>query len=390
MKWDDGRDFPGGGPAWREGALLAALAALAAALAVDPVPAQEANGYLELIAGRDEVRTEDSTGRTQDRLSDTLLQRYSLDLIWRLYPNFQVVAGGIFERDAVTLEQEPERSRSTQRKIRPYVTAALQTTLYSATAAYYRNQDEIRTGGLASGAVQEIYNSTLGWRPERLPSVLLRFIRTRDFDLDRRIQDSTTDTVDLVSEYQPADSLQLYYRGAREDLDDRLSDLLVRSTSHAGRVTYGDSWWDQRVQAGEMVAIVDLREDPLFQYQEETDPKTGRVRRVPVVDAAGKLEVPEVLGSAAARLSLHALQAHAAEARAACPLTGNPQVPGLAIAGSATAECGAYLAGLKWLPVSVASISVWPMWWMPAAWKAALLIGQVTIAATANGTSCCG
>ena len=30
---------------------------------------------------------------------------------------------------------------------------------------------------------------------------------------------------------------------------------------------------------------------PLFQYQEETDPKTGRVRRVPVVDAAGNPEI---------------------------------------------------------------------------------------------------
>ena len=223
---------------------------LAAALAADSIPAQEANGYLELIVGHDEVRTEDSTGRREDRQSDSLLQRYSLDLVWRLYPNLQVVVGGIFERDAVTLEQELGKSRTTQRKIRPYITAALQTAMYSATTAYYRNQDELSTGGLTAGAVQEIYNSTVGWRPERLPSLLVRFIRTNDFDLDRRIQDSTTDTLDLVSEYQPADFLQLYYRGARENFDDRLSDLLVRGTSHAGRVTYGDSWWDQRVQAG--------------------------------------------------------------------------------------------------------------------------------------------
>ena len=55
---------------------------------------------------------------------------------------------------------------------------------------------------------------------------------------------------------------------------------------------------------------------------------------------------PPCSGSAAARLSLYALDAHTEEVRAACPVTDNPQVPRLAIVGSATAECGAYLAGL--------------------------------------------
>ncbi len=43
-----------------------------------------------------------------------------------------------------------------------------------------------------------------------------------------------------------------------------LSDAYLRK----GSVRLADSLVDQRVQAGEMVAIVDLREDPLFQYQD--------------------------------------------------------------------------------------------------------------------------
>jgi hypothetical protein len=65
-----------------------------------------------------------------------------------------------------------------------------------------------------------------------------------------------------------------------------------------------------------------------------------------LVEDDGWFDVPAVLGSASARLSLYALEAHTAEVRAACPVTDNPQAPGLAIVGSATAGCGAYLAGL--------------------------------------------
>ena len=60
----------------------------------------------------------------------------------------------------------------------------------------------------------------------------------------------------------------------------------------------------------------------------------------------GWFDVPSLIASSAARISLYALNVHTDEVRAACPLTGGPQVPGLAIVGSPTAGCGAYLAGL--------------------------------------------
>jgi hypothetical protein len=60
----------------------------------------------------------------------------------------------------------------------------------------------------------------------------------------------------------------------------------------------------------------------------------------------GWFDLPAVVASSTARLSLHALSLHADEVRAACPLTDAPQVSGLAIVGSPTAGCGAYLAAL--------------------------------------------
>ncbi|HUU62217.1 MAG TPA: hypothetical protein VMX37_07520 [Acidimicrobiia bacterium] len=60
----------------------------------------------------------------------------------------------------------------------------------------------------------------------------------------------------------------------------------------------------------------------------------------------GRFGLPALVVSASARLSLHALNFHTEEVQAACPPTGAPQVYGLAIVGSPTAACGAYLAGL--------------------------------------------
>ncbi|MBN2114194.1 MAG: hypothetical protein JW785_08730 [Acidimicrobiia bacterium] len=73
---------------------------------------------------------------------------------------------------------------------------------------------------------------------------------------------------------------------------------------------------------------------------------SGTADEMLLVQDDGWLEVPAVLGSAAARLSLYALDAHTEELRAACPLTDNYAVLRLPIVGSATAACGGYLAGL--------------------------------------------
>jgi len=73
---------------------------------------------------------------------------------------------------------------------------------------------------------------------------------------------------------------------------------------------------------------------------------TGTPEQVLLVADNGWFDVPTLLGSTAARLSLYALENHTDEVRAACPLTDSPQVYRLPIVGSATPGCGSYLAGL--------------------------------------------
>jgi hypothetical protein len=139
---------------------------------------------------------------------------------------------------------------ATDRKFHPYLNALLRTHIFSGQFGFYRNEDDLRSGGVSTNNVQEIYNSTLGWRPKSLPAATFRFIRTNTIGADRKTQDTTDDLFDLVSEYQPAESVQLYYRGALENFEDRLQDISIQRTSHSGRVTYGDTFWDRRVQVG--------------------------------------------------------------------------------------------------------------------------------------------
>ena len=229
-------------------AVLAAVAL--AGGASGGIRAQEASGYAELAAGTSEAQAEDPTGRRTESESDTFLQRYGFDLNWRLYPNFTLLMGGLFERDAASAAGDSGTIDSTRRKMHPYLSALLRTAIFSGQFGYYRNEDDLKTDGISISDSQEIFNSTLGWRPKALPSLTFRFIRTNTIGADRRTQDTTDDLFDMVSEYQPADTIQLYYRGAIQDFEDRLQDISVRRLSQSGRATYGDSWWGQRIQFG--------------------------------------------------------------------------------------------------------------------------------------------
>jgi hypothetical protein len=233
------RDLAGG---------LPLVLTLLAVLGWTEARAQQANGYAELTVSRNDADSEDDTGGRSTSRNDTFLQRYSLDLSWRLYPNFQVLAGGLFEKDTTTVTTDFSTSEAGERRVRPYLNAALRSAVTSALFGFYRNEDATRSPGSSSRTLQDIYNATLGWRPEDLPRVTVRFLRTNTYDAERTSQDTTNDVLDLVSEYQPVDTVQIYYRGALQDFRDHLQDTTIRRTSQAGRVTYSDSWWKQRMQ----------------------------------------------------------------------------------------------------------------------------------------------
>lgn len=213
-----------------------------------PARGQQVNGYVELAAGKDHTET-DVSGLDTTRDVDTFTQRYSLDLLWHLYPNVQVIAGGLFERtDATVAEDDLPDVDGMQRRIRPYLTATLRNAIWNGTLGYFRTRDDLSSGPINLGNIQESWNATFGWRPEGAPRVTGRFIRTSNYDPEHALLDTTNDLADLVGEYQPVDAISLYYRGAVQTFDDHLQDIRVDRTTHSGRVTYGDHFWDHRLE----------------------------------------------------------------------------------------------------------------------------------------------
>jgi hypothetical protein len=239
-----------------------ALAALAAALlAAGGSAAQDASGYAELRASRNDAEGEDSLGNRREQRDDLFEQRYNLDVAWRLYPNMTVRLGGLFERDDVTSESGGMTTDATARTFRPYLTAILRSAIYSAQFGYYLIENDVDSGGVSIGNNQEVWNGTIGWRPERAPSAVIRWIRTENFDDGRRFIDTQNDLLDLTSEYAPFEELNFYYRGARNETEDRLQDTTSDRTSNAVRVNYGDAWWDRRLQVNGEYVFNDVTTD---------------------------------------------------------------------------------------------------------------------------------
>ena len=228
-------------------------AALLLSAGADAMAAADASGYVELTASKSEDRTREAGGREGRIDTTSFLERYSLDLNWSVFPNMRLAGGGFFERqDAAAEDENGVETDTTQKRLRPYLTAALRNAIFNGTFGFYRTRDDSSTGGLRSNATQDLTNLTLGWRPESAPEVTLRLLRTHTYDDDRQVQDVTDDLADLVGQYRPIPTLQLYYRGALEDNDDHLSDTTIRRTTQSGRVTYGDAFLDRRIEvAGE-------------------------------------------------------------------------------------------------------------------------------------------
>lgn len=224
-------------------ASLAAFALLGGKAAADGI-----TGYADFTYTAARGRTEDSSGLSSESNSDSFVQRYSLTLDRRLYPNFQVLAGGLFERNGVTLKTDGQEIDTTTTRMKPFVTLGLRTPLYQVEGGYDRNEIETKTSAVRPVTrVNENYFSTLGWKPVGFPAMTFRFFRTNTYDKDRLLQDTTDDRFQLDSDFRPVPAVQLRYTGLFEDKLDRLGKNEARTQTHDGRVGYSDRFWDKRV-----------------------------------------------------------------------------------------------------------------------------------------------
>jgi hypothetical protein len=209
------------------------------------------SGYLEYTYSKNGTDSVDAGGQSSRTRSDSLSQSYNLTLDKTIYPNLRLSTYGIYQQTDASSENNGVAFDSTTAKIRPYISLSLRTPLYFAEAAYSRNDEKLKTNG--SSPVTTVRDLTLGtiyWRPDRFPDFKFQVSREHNYDRNRSIVDTVTDTYQVTSNYRPVEPLWLYYSGSLRDSDMKVSETRTKETTHNGRANYSNSWWRRRITLG--------------------------------------------------------------------------------------------------------------------------------------------
>lgn len=259
------------------GLRAAPLVALLAALGQPPGHAQEVDGFVELTGSRSRQETRIDSGPSREVQPSSFFQRYNANVTWLLYPNLQLALGALYERDDSV--DDSTDVDVTEETLRPYVDLSLRTPFLSADVGYYRLENRQQTDGLSFDVIRDSLNATVDWRPDRAPEWILTMVRTDSHDEDRQVLDVQDTLLDLVMEYAPIQSLEIRYRGGRQHNENQIEDVDFRLSSHAGRLTYGDTFWERRL-------LVSAEYNVNYQKREFFTDGGAQVL-VPVLPAAG-------------------------------------------------------------------------------------------------------
>ena len=208
---------------------------------------QGVSGLLELNYSFLSTKTTDSTGNTTKTTTNNFNPRVTLTVNTNIFPNLKLDAGIVVEKNISWLKTDGMSTKSDITDLRPYINLTLNTPPYTAGIGYDRRQERVtNTGSPGVTTINEDYNVILGWRPEGLPVIDMRFTRTNLFDEKREVQDTTTD-YGLFSARYTYKNLDVRYQGTYTDTNDKLNRVETKDYLQTGRITYSDMFFNNRV-----------------------------------------------------------------------------------------------------------------------------------------------
>jgi hypothetical protein len=228
---------------------------------------QGVSGYLEFDYSYLTTKTTDPFGNTTKTITQGYTPRFHLDINTMIFPNLRLRTGGVAEGIKADAKTDGVDTTTTILNFNPYIDLTLQTPLYNASLGYVRRQQKTEVSHSPSVTlISDEYYAILGWRPEALPSIDTQFRRTNLYDADKATQDINQDFISLNSRYQYK-GLQLNYYGTYLHSKDNILDLDVVQLTHSGRVSYSDSFFNNRVSLSTNYNIL---------YQETTADSAGK------------------------------------------------------------------------------------------------------------------
>jgi len=208
---------------------------------------QGVSGLVELNYSFLSTKTTDATGTTTKTTTNNFNPRVTLTVNTNIFPNLKLDAGVIVEKNISWFKTDGMSTKSDITDLRPYINLTLNTPLYTAGIGYDRRQEIVKTSGSPGvTTVNEDYNVILGWRPEGLPIIDVRFTRTNLFDEKHNVQDTTTD-YGLLSARYTYKNLEVRYQGTYTDTKDKLNGVDTKDYLNTGRIAYSDMFFNNRV-----------------------------------------------------------------------------------------------------------------------------------------------
>jgi hypothetical protein len=227
----------------RKGLLLVSLAII---LLEGTAYADVLSGSLEWFAQNGDSRTTDAAGLTTGVNSRTFLQRYYLNFNSQLAPLVNLRAGLRTEKQASNSESEGNSFKVTRTLLMPSAALTLGNPFVSAGVGYDERDEMVETGGVTTRTFRDTKNAYLGFKPEGLPTLDLRYVGTAWYDRDHKTQDRDENMFMLSSMYRPLRSLQLNYSAIYDELQDHITRGDTKSLVQSARVGYTDRFFNDR------------------------------------------------------------------------------------------------------------------------------------------------
>ena len=198
-------------------------------------------------------------------------QQYDFSLSKNIYPNLVFFGGSLYELTDTRSSSAGQEFESEESFLRPFARVSLNTPMYQAGAEYRHTRITSEfAGGDEEILYQDSYNSMLGWRPEDLPTLTLRYEQNYRTDAADTL-DTLEKNLNLESSYTPVRGLQLYYFFRQEEGENRIFNTQTINQRHNGRIDYSHGFFQNRLNLSTGYQLLFDRQVSLSEEVIDTD-----------------------------------------------------------------------------------------------------------------------